>query len=203
MEGALCSGAIHQQVDRVRAVREERVRKRVDTRVGISNYVQLDTPATPRDQVSDSDLPGEAVCGAMPVWRDAEVHDALRDAADRWEADHGGPPTVAVRTVGSQKDHGGRLTWVTHVLASGGVHVQIGPFSADESLSGAVVLCGSARAYDAFEGSLSEALQRAGADQVWIVGKPCSSDEGRPFFAEGLDLVTQLEQLHRELGVGG
>lgn len=202
MEEALRSGAVHEQVARVRAVREERVRKRVDTRVGISNYVQLDTPAAPGSPAPDASRSGEEVCAALPLWRDADVHDALRCAADRWEAAHGGPPTVAVRTLGSRKDHGGRLTWITHVLASGGVHVESEPFSPEERLAGAVVLCGSARAYDAFDGSPSAVLQSAGADQVWVVGKPGSGDEGRPFFAEGLDLVAQLEQLHQQLGVG-
>ena len=201
LEKALSSGAVQEQVSKVRAVRVERVRTRVDTRVGISNYVQLDTPTAPGPSKAPSSLAGVEVCAPLPVWRDAAVHGALRDAADRWQAAHGCAPSVAVRTLGPRKAHGGRLTWITHVLASGGVGADTAPFSAEERLSGVVVLCGSARAYDAFEGSAAAAIQRAGAERVWVVGQPSTGDEGRPHFAEGLDLVAQLEELHRDLGV--
>ncbi len=201
IEEALRSGAVHEKVAQVRAVRVQRVRTRVDTRVGISNYVQLDTPSAPGPSREPPAPSGVEVCAPLPVWRDEAVHGALRDAADQWKAAHGRAPTVAVRTLGSAKSHGGRLTWITHVLASGGVCLETAAFSEEERLSGVVVLCGGARDYDAFEGSVAAAIQRAGADRVWVVGPPGADDEGQPYFAEGLDLVAQLEELHRHLGV--
>jgi methylmalonyl-CoA mutase len=208
LECALVSGAIHKQVAQVRERRAKQIRTRVDTKVGVSNYVQLDAPSSPAPQPTDSPSSssdgGVEVCRPLPAWRDAQLHDALRDAADAWAVAHGGFPGVAVRTLGPVKGHGDRLTWVMHVLASAGVRAETSPFTAGEQISGTVVLCGSQAAYDACEEGAVAQLKAAGAKHVWVVGTPNERDAdlAQGHFAEGLDLVERLEQLHRDLGVG-
>lgn len=205
MGDALVSGRIHEQVDEVRQARERQIRTRAHTKVGVSNYVQLDAPTSsgPDPIGSSSVACGEKMCSPLSVWRDAQLHDALRDAADAWCGVHGDLPTVALRTLGPVKGHGDRLTWVMHVLASAGVRAETSAFSPGERLSGAVVLCGSQAAYEACEEGPVTTLKEAGAEHVWVVGRREVPDEGhgQRCFAEGLDLVGRLEQLHRDLGV--
>ncbi len=117
--------------------------------------------------------------------RPAAPFETLRDAADRTGSD-AGAPRVFLASLGPQTEHAPRSTWTTGFLAVGGIEtipseaslssVDIGRQFAASGATVAVI-CGADARYDELAEATVMALKAAGAQRVYLVGRP---GDGRP-----------------------
>jgi methylmalonyl-CoA mutase len=166
----------------------------------------------PREALT-TDLPGARAI-PMPARRRSEPFEALRDAADRRPA----PPRLFVAALGELAQHAARVTWTRNFLAAGGIDAVVSaPLASAEdaaqefrsSATGVVVICGSDALYAELGENVARALKAAGAQAVWLAGRPKDGDAQRLSAAgvddtihAGCDMLAKLERLHEDLDVG-
>ncbi|WP_132994321.1 methylmalonyl-CoA mutase family protein [Gordonia zhaorongruii] len=204
---ALDSGWITEQVSRSLAAREEAVAHRRLPVTGVSEFPNLGEPTLAAGAAGCVDVP----TAAPKLARVAHSFEQLRDRADA-AADAGARPRVLLLPLGSIAEHNGRTTFVTNLLAAGGIEaVNPGPLSADaiaDSVStgpsAVVVICGT-RARYADEGPAAAAAARgAGAKRVLLAGPESEWPEADGVdgsLRAGIDAVALLTDLLDRLGV--
>lgn len=158
---------------------------------------------------------GTLTAPALPSARLAAPFEALREAADV-AARGGRRPSVFLANLGPLADHGGRATWITNLLAAGGVAVVTnGGFTASgeaaaafaASGAAAACLCGIDPTYELLAESTASALKAAGARHVMLAGKPGGNEAALEaagidqFLFAGQDVLAGLAELHRALGI--
>ncbi|MEO0495258.1 MAG: methylmalonyl-CoA mutase family protein, partial [Actinomycetota bacterium] len=109
MVAELESGAVEAAVDASWTARLGRLATRREPVTGVSEFP---------DDAAGSEMV-EAV-GGFPIRRPAAPFEALRDAADRTRS-AGTEPRVHLATLGTLADHTARSTWITNLLAVGGL----------------------------------------------------------------------------------
>ncbi|HCH62307.1 MAG TPA: hypothetical protein DFR83_05850 [Deltaproteobacteria bacterium] len=173
--------------------------------VGVSDFPgAADQALQPKDQ--------PALRGRLTPIRHASAWEDLRDAA---EARPNLPP-VFLATWGPLARHSARAMFTTNLLAAGGLRtVDPGGLSDVAALvdafcdSGACVgvICGSDADYPDVVGVLASALRSAGAEAVWLAGRPGSHEaEWRTagvtdFIYTGCNVRERLAELHRVLDI--
>ena len=152
-----------------------------------------------------------AAVATLPSCRDAEPFEALRDRADRALARNGTRPTVFLARLGPLADHAARSTWMTNLLAVGGIETctQSDGFTASGAAGAAfaqsgatiAVITGSDASYAEIGEATAQALKSAGAKRVVLAGRP-GGDEAQlrsagvnAFVFAGQDVVAFLDNL--------
>lgn len=210
MEAALSSGAIAEAVDASWERRLARLATRAEPLTGVSEFPDRDTAA---------DSGGPARDGRrFATRRAAAPFEALRDAADRArEADRA--PRVHLATLGTLAEHTPRTSWVSNLLAVGGIEVEGGegdgarsPIEAAASFeasgSSVAVICSSDAVYGQRAAATAKALEQAGASFVALAGSPgdlrdeLAAAGVDAFLHVGIDVIAALTELHDRLEVG-
>jgi methylmalonyl-CoA mutase len=220
MATALESGFVQDEIARVAEERAKSIATRGIELTGVSAFPRLGddgvtvAPHAPFDPIVKG---GISVTPLVPR-RLAEPFEALRDAADAYQAKTGKPPQVFVAALGDLAVHSARTTWISNFFAAGGIAAVVSePLhnSADAgqafAASGATVACIASA--DKIYAELGEAtagvLKQAGAKQVLLAGRPKDQKSALEaagvdtFVFAGADAVATLTKLHEALGVRG
>jgi methylmalonyl-CoA mutase len=218
MGAALASGYVQDEVARVAAARARHIATGALELTGVSAFPRLGEEGTdvePHPEPLAADLNGARV-RPLAFERLAEPFERLRDAADAFAKRAGKPPRVFLACLGSQSEHGARTSWVQNFLAAGGIEAAAcegysSPAGAGAAFaaSGPPVACiaGSDQTYAELAEATAAALKGAGAERVYVAGRPGSLDavlrsagvDG--FLFPGQDAVAMLTAIHSALGV--
>ncbi len=142
--------------------------------------------------------------------------EVLRDAADAARAG-GVEPVVFLATLGPLPKHAPRADWTANLLAAGGVRTERGgPLEDPEAAAAAFAahpariacLCGDDDTYAARAADTTRALLAAGADAVYLAGKPADAARAdlaaagvTRFLHVGIDVTAALAAVHADLGI--
>ncbi len=136
--------------------------------------------------------PAPASGDALVPRRDAAVFEALRDRARAL-----GEPQVVVRALGPQREHGSRQTFVTNLLAVGGIA------PADEG-GPVAIIASSPAGYAEHAASAVEELRASGVERVLVAGRRSELGDAADLVdgevRDGMDVVAFLHDLLTRLG---
>lgn len=216
MEAALGDGSVVAAIDEAWSTRLGRLARRTEQITGVSEFPELEGASVERRVNVDT---AEVPARGLPLRRLAAPFEELRDASDRVTAESGRRPTVCLVTLGDLSVHSGRSTWISNLLAVGGIATVGGgddgarsPLQAEveftDSSCAVAVICSSDGVYAERAAATATALKEAGAALVAIAGGPGElADRYRAagvdeFWHEGIDVVATLRRLHSTLGIG-
>lgn len=173
---AAAAGDVRALLSDAAAKRADAVSRRRAKITGVNEFPNLAEPPLP---------PAAAENGAV-VRSYAAPFEALRARSDLFLAHHGVRPRVRLVTIGSVAAHNGRSTFVTNLLASGGIEAvatvadqAAGTVRIDGSPGAAIaVLAGADGGYAEQGVSTAEAARGAGADIVLLAGAPGTLPDG-------------------------
>ncbi|MEO6703610.1 MAG: methylmalonyl-CoA mutase subunit beta [Jatrophihabitantaceae bacterium] len=200
---ALASGAIAELIEASWLRRRDNLAHRRDPITGVSEFAMPSEQALTRQPVPDPAGAG------LPVHRYAEDFEALRDRSDKLLAERGARPKVLLAALGPVAQHSARLAFASNLAEVGGFEpvMAVGdPAALAEAFatSGAALacLCSSDKVYADLAQPAAEALRAAGAQQVWIAGKPAlaTGSIDSAIFA-GCDALAALQALYELEGV--
>ncbi|MFL6089509.1 MAG: methylmalonyl-CoA mutase family protein [Aeromicrobium sp.] len=189
---ALADGRLRDRIEQVVDERERLIGTRTKPLTGVSEFPNL------REERPERRAYGRS----FPVRRWGASYEALR-------AEPAGKP-VFLATLGTVAQHTARATFVSNLLAAGGVEVEIaGATTGIENVIAAyekarrpavVALAGSDDLYAERGAETIEALRGAGADHVILAGKPrdLKVDDSA---AMGVDALAFLHRTRAALGV--
>ena len=221
IEAAIADGSLYAAVDRSWQQRLESLHRRDEVITGVSEYPDLtdqsDQPPSGLEPQESREL-GPTRAAGLPVRRLAEPFETLRDTADRHLLATGERPQVHVVALGDLATHAARSTWVSNLLAVGGVTGSgahepgaHSPLEAEarfsESGASVAIVCSTDAVYAQRGTATALALRDAGAERVILAGEPgdlrsdleaAGVDE---FWYQGMDVVEALTRLHADLGV--
>ncbi|MBM7369175.1 methylmalonyl-CoA mutase family protein [Gordonia hydrophobica] len=204
---AVADGWIGEQIAESLAARDVEVAHRRAPLTGVSEFPNLEEAARPEGTAASVDL----ATASPRLARVARQFEALRDRADA----AGTRPSVLLLPLGSVAEHNGRTTFVSNLLAAGGIAaVNPGPVEPDgiaalvagQSVSVAV-LCGTGKRYASDGPAALAAARAAGIDRVLLAGPdrewPEGSDPVDGSLRVGIDAVATLTELLDHLTDGG
>ncbi len=178
MAAAVADGTVAAQLQEINEARAKLLATRKLPLTGVSmfpDHTEQPLERTPR--------PEAAKLGGIPLVRDAEVFEGLRDRS----AAAAKTPTVLLACLGTRRDFGGREGFTSNLYHVGGVHTVIAegtdPQVFVDALKAAdttiAVLCSSAKVYAEHGLAVAKALKDAGAAEVRLAGqlKELGADE--------------------------
>ncbi|WP_158813929.1 methylmalonyl-CoA mutase subunit beta [Methylocapsa sp. S129] len=180
---ALQRGDFQDEVAKVAEARARDVARRKTPLTGVSDFpdlaeVKVETLAAARPRFA---YEGEKRAAPLEPHRLAEPFEALRDASDAALARDGRRPAIFLANLGSTAAFGARAAFAKSLFEAGGVEAlgNDGFASASEAAaafraSGArlACLCSSDEAYAAMAEDAARALKSAGAQDIFLAGKP-------------------------------
>ncbi len=131
---------------------------------------------------------------ALPGHRLAEPFEELRDASDRYHAQHGKRPQLFLANLGPIAKHTARATFSKNFFGVAGIEpVDNQGFSEVDACvaafkeSGAriAILCSADPLYETMVGSFAPALKAAGCEKLFLAGNP--GDKKDEYMAAGVD----------------
>jgi methylmalonyl-CoA mutase len=147
-------------------------------------------------------------CEPLAQRRLPEVFERLRAASDAHLEATGQRPQVFLATLGTPADFTVRSTWMTNLLAAGGIEAVTGPLQDFQSSGLAIAcICSSDAIYATEAEATAKTLSELGATHVMMAGKPgnieklLSAAGVGEFVHAGQHVASLLEQLHQRLGV--
>jgi methylmalonyl-CoA mutase len=211
---ALKVGLIQKAIAKVRAEREANIASRKDSVIGTSDFPDLseekvavlDAAKAP----SAGRPPGEPI-EPLSRFRLAEPFERLRDRSDAHLARTGARPKVFLACLGRASDFTARASFAKSLFEAGGIEAVEG--SGDNLMkrfkeSGAKLacLCSSDKVYAGEAVSSAKALAAAGANHIYLAGKPGDHNkvwEGAgigTFLYQGCDTLGLLQDAYERLG---
>jgi methylmalonyl-CoA mutase len=196
------SGWLEARIRAVRTREQEALRQRRRPITGVSEFATLEHREVPgAKSPAVARVPEET----RPLAAELEV---LRAAA----AVAHPAPEVRLLTLGAPADHGARVTFMTNLLAAGGVAVQVSAArQSDEVLHppgrGPVIVCGSDEAYAAHGCEVVAALRAAGRGFIGVAGRSAALEPSlraagaTHFVAWGDDVVAYLTEVLWSCGI--
>ncbi|MGB0867541.1 MAG: methylmalonyl-CoA mutase family protein, partial [Granulosicoccaceae bacterium] len=226
---SLSAGNLQQRIAEVKAKRLGQIAKRRLPLTGVSEFPNLeDSPPTgeviewetelaaavARADTRLIELPdgAPALANALQPQVLGEQFEALRLQA--LEASF--TPRVALVTIGKQAQFTARATFVSNLLAAGGIHsAACGELDHSDAAVAAwqetgvdvAILCGSDDGYKQHATAMASALRQAGCQHIYLAGKPGElettlSEAGvKGYAVMGMDAIAYLQQIHADLGV--
>lgn len=200
---ALRSGVLATMLDSSWQRRRENIAHRHDPITGVSEFAVA--PEVPLVRPAQPPQPA----GGLPRVRYAEMFEQLRDRSDAHLKATGARPKVFLAAFGSPAEQAARLTFTRNLLDVGGIEAVLGSGAPAElvpafqaSKSVLALLCSSDSQYRSQAAALAAALKAAGAEQVWIAGRPelADADIDAAILA-GCDAVAVLSSIFELLGV--
>ncbi|MEE4236430.1 MAG: methylmalonyl-CoA mutase family protein [Anderseniella sp.] len=216
MMAFLAAGKAQALIGDVRAHRNKDIARRKMALTGVSEFPNLNEAAS---KVLDMALPEDwsigtpwqadmVECEPLAQHRLAEGFETLRDASDAHLKATGKRPQVFLATLGTPADFTVRATWMTNLLAAGGIEAVAGAVQ-DFQASGldAACICSSDAIYATEAEATARTLAGLGASHVMMAGKPGNIEQllaeagVGEFVHAGQDVLALLGSLHERLGV--
>ncbi|MCY1043652.1 methylmalonyl-CoA mutase family protein [Corallococcus sp. bb12-1] len=213
---ALVQGDVARVLTETRAARDKAVRTRRQPIVGVSEFPHLTEAPVQREAHAVAPAQGEGVVAPPRPFRFSEPFESLRDASDRHHAAHGVRPRAFMANLGTVAEHTARSTWISNVLAVGGIEADEHRGFADaaagaelfaKSGTSLAVISGPDALYPEAVPALVAALKSKGARTVALAGRPGEHEAAFRaagvdlFLYAGADLFQLLKTLHQQLGV--
>ena len=213
LAAALMTGGFPKAVGEAAAALRRDVARLKAPITGVSAHPDLAAPpleTTPAVRPAFT-FAGEPFAPPLEPMRLSEAFERLRDAADA-AAER---PKLFLAAMGPLAQHGRRVGFMRDLLEAGGIAAieDSGTFDAAESArrfeaSGARIacLCGADAAYAEHAGAFAGALRAAGAQNVWLAGRPGEHEAAwraagiDGFVFAGGDAVATLADALRRLG---
>ncbi|WP_240138309.1 methylmalonyl-CoA mutase subunit beta [Streptomyces sp. MUM 178J] len=207
---ALRDGLIAERLGATWEGRREKLATRREPVTGVSEFPLLAEPAVERE-------PAPAPpSGGLPRVRRDEAYEALRARSDAHLAATGARPRVFLAALGPAAAHTARAAFAANLFQAGGVEPVHEPASVDAAsaadaftASGAAVacICSSDALYAEQAAGVAKALKSAGAQQVFLAGRPGEQRETYEqagvdaFVVAGGDAIAVLSGVLDRIGV--
>ncbi len=216
MMAFLAAGKVQPLIAGTRAARDKDIARRKAALTGVSEFPNLNEAPS---KVLDMALPeGWSIgtpwkadmveCEPLAQHRLAEGFEALRDASDTHLKTTGKRPQVFLATLGTPADFTVRATWMTNLLAAGGIEAVPGAVQDFQASSlDTVCICSSDAIYATEAEATARTLAGLGASHVMMAGKPGNIEKllaeagVGEFVHAGQDALALLGSLHKRLGV--
>ena len=200
LAAAISSGSVADAVARVRDARDADFASRTAPLTGVSEFPNLAEP------------PLDASRRGGEGYRYGRAFEDLRDRSDAHLESTGTRPSVLIAGLGPQAETTARVTFVSNLLAAGGIEARNPGTTAAGDVAGAVegdtiaVLCGTDKRYAAEGPDAVRALRDAGVSTVYLAGAekgfPAdAADRPDGYLGLGIDAVAALTTLLDQLGV--
>ncbi len=182
MMAALTDGKVQAMIQDVRVMRDTHIARRKMPLTGVSEFPNLNEApnktldmSVPADWTIAGASPaaGMETCDPLQQHRLSEGFEALRDSSDARLADTGARPTVFLAVLGKPADFTVRATWMSNLLASGGIDVVTGsPEELAASKLRITCICSSDAVYAGEAEDAVRSLAQQGARYIMMAGKP-------------------------------
>ncbi|MFC8987936.1 methylmalonyl-CoA mutase family protein [Streptomyces sp. NPDC057115] len=191
---ALRSGTVGERLAGTWAVRSAKLAKRREPVTGVSEFPHLAEKPVVRASVPEP--PG----GGLPRVRRDEAFEALRARSDAHLAATGARPRIHLTALGPAAAHTARLTFAANLFQAGGIEpVTEGGFA--DSGAREVCLCSSDALYEEQAATAAAALREAGAEHVFLAGRPAAYPGVDSYVFAGCDAVAVLSAALDRMGV--
>ncbi|MGW0946592.1 methylmalonyl-CoA mutase family protein [Streptomyces sp. NPDC002623] len=191
---ALRSGLIRERLAQTWSVRSAKLAKRREPVTGVSEFPHLAEKPVVRAPAP------EPPSGGLPRVRRDEAFEALRARSDAHLAATGARPRVHLAALGPAAAHTARLTFAANLFQAGGIEpVTEGGF--EESGAREVCLCSSDALYGEQAESIAAELRSAGAEHVFLAGRPGQYSGVDSYVFAGCDAVAVLSAALDRMGV--
>jgi methylmalonyl-CoA mutase len=194
LDAALTSGLVGERIGAAWGERSKRLARRSDPVTGVSEFPNLAEKLPARDPAA------AAPSGGLPRVRAAEAFEALRDAADAVQP----RPAVYLATIGPIARHTARAGFAGNLFQAGGLATPSGDGASGLADAGTSVacICGTDPDYGEQAAALAKELRAAGAEHVWLAGKPSLEVDGVDGYVfAGCDALAVLHEVHGHMGV--
>ncbi|SCF82566.1 methylmalonyl-CoA mutase small subunit [Streptomyces sp. Ncost-T10-10d] len=207
-EAALRSGMIGERLAATWAARSKDLARRKEPVTGVSEFPQLAERAVEREAA-----PAEVSAtgsGGLPRVRRDEAFEVLRARSDAHLAATGQRPRVFLAALGPAAAHTARASFASNLFQAGGIEPVHDPVSVDAATAadafrasgaGVACLCSSDTLYAEQAGAVAEALGSAGAQRVFLAGRPGEYTGVDEYVFAGSDVVAVLSSLLDRMGV--
>jgi methylmalonyl-CoA mutase len=218
---ALQQGLIQLKVAATRAAREANIAKRRDVLTGASEFPNLHEANVAVLDAKPVMLPAyggqKFKFEPLAPIRLAELFEKLRDKSDAKLKTSGSRPKVFLANLGTPADFTARATFAKSFFEAGGIEaIDSAGFSAPAELADAfrasgaklACLCSQDKPYAEPAETAAKALQRAGAKQIYLAGRPADTEASlraagvTSFVFAGCDAAAALKDAYRELEAG-
>ncbi|MFD0417238.1 methylmalonyl-CoA mutase small subunit [Streptomyces sp. NPDC127108] len=192
---ALRSGMIGDRLAATWAERGKKLAKRREPITGVSEFPNLAEKPVERESAPAGPT------GGLPRVRRDEAYETLRARSDAHLAETGARPKVFLAALGPAAAHTARATFASNLFQAGGIEAVHDPVSVDEGsaadafrASGARVacLCSSDALYADEAAAVAAALKSAGAERVFLAGRPGEFGDVDAYVFAGCDAVAVL-----------
>ncbi|MGY1794100.1 methylmalonyl-CoA mutase subunit beta [Geodermatophilus sp. SYSU D00525] len=195
LAAALASGLVRHRLAAAWDARAKRLATRTDAITGVSEFPDL-AERLPERQPAAALHP----TGGLPRVRAAQEYEELRDRADA----AGERPQVHLATIGPIARHTARASFAGNLFQAGGVATPAADGASGFSDAGTTVacICGTDADYAESAAALAAELRAAGAEHVWLAGKPSLGVDGVDGYVyAGCDALEVLRTVHQQLGL--
>lgn len=190
----LRSGRLRTDLATTWAQRSKRLATRREPITGVSEFPFLSEKPVERDPAP------EQPSGGLPRVRRDEAYEELRTRSDAHLAATGARPRVFLAALGPAAAHTARLTFAANLFQAGGVEpVTEGTF--EESGATEACLCSSDALYEEQAEQTAAALRSAGAQHVFLAGRPGQYSGVDSYVFAGCDAVAVLTATLDRMGV--
>ncbi|RFU84571.1 methylmalonyl-CoA mutase [Streptomyces triticagri] len=191
---ALRSGLVRERIAATWAARSAKLAERREPVTGVSEFPNLAEKPVVREPAP------EPPAGGLPRVRRDEAYEALRARSDAHLAATGSRPRVYLAALGPAAAHTARLTFAANLFQAGGIEpVTEGTYQ--ESGAREACLCSSDAVYEEQAGAAVRELRDAGAQHVFLAGRPGSYDGVDTYVFAGCDAVAVLTATLDRMGV--
>ncbi|MGW2065924.1 methylmalonyl-CoA mutase family protein, partial [Streptomyces sp. NPDC001937] len=203
---ALGSGLIGERLAATWAARSKDLARRKEPVTGVSEFPHLAERLVERKAAPAAD----GASGGLPTVRRDEAFEALRARSDAHLAETGRRPRVFLAALGPASAHTARATFASNLFQAGGIEPVHDPASVDASTaaeafatSGATVacLCSGDALYAEQADAVASALRTAGAQRVFLAGRPAEYPGVDEYVFAGCDVVAVLSSVLDRMGV--
>ncbi|MBT2396185.1 methylmalonyl-CoA mutase family protein [Streptomyces sp. ISL-100] len=203
---ALDSGLVGDRIAATWEARKRALAKRREPITGVSEFPNLGEKPVER-------VPKPAPlrsAGGLPRVRRDEAYEVLRARSDAHRAATGSRPRVFLAALGPASAHTARVAFASNLFQAGGVEPVHDPVSVDAATAAAAFarsgataacLCSSDALYAEQAGAVAEALKTAGAQQVFLAGRPAEHPGIDEYIFAGCDAVAVLSSVLDRMGV--
>ncbi|MGW6682707.1 methylmalonyl-CoA mutase family protein [[Kitasatospora] papulosa] len=203
--GALRSGMVQERLAATWAARSKDLARRKEPVTGVSEFPALDERPVERETA-----PAGPARGGLPTVRRDEAFETLRARSDAHLAATGSRPKVFLATLGPASVHTARASFAANLFLSGGIEPVHEPVSVDASTAaaafaasgaGIACLCSTEALYAEQADDVAAALRAAGAEQVFLAGRPAEYAGADVHVFAGCDVVAVLSSELDRMGV--
>ncbi|MFC8432838.1 methylmalonyl-CoA mutase family protein [Streptomyces sp. NPDC057253] len=190
----LRSGRLRTDLATTWAQRSKRLATRREPITGVSEFPHLSEKPVEREPAP------EQPSGGLPRVRRDEAYEELRARSDAHLAATGARPRVFLAALGPAAAHTARLTFAANLFQAGGIEpVTEGTF--EESGATEACLCSSDALYEERAEEVAAALKSAGAEHVFLAGRPGQYSGMDSYVFAGCDAVAVLTATLDRMGV--